>query len=150
MTPQAILLTDVERLGERGDVIDVSAGYLRNFLVPRGLAQTATKGAIEAARRRMEAETRAKLDAETRSQEYAVLLSKTVLTIPKKTGDDGRLYGSVTAQDIVDAVRDARGIRLDKRKVHLAEPIKQIGTAMVEVEVADGVRATIKTMVVES
>jgi len=150
MTPQAILLTDVEQLGERGDVIDVSAGYLRNFLVPRGLAQTATKGAIEAARRRMEAETRAKLDAETRSQEYAVLLSKTVLTIPKKTGDDGRLYGSVTAQDIVDAVRDARGIRLDKRKVHLAEPIKQIGTAMVEVEVADGVRATIKTMVVES
>ena len=72
-----------------------------------------------------------------------------MLTITHQAGDDGRLFGSVTTQDIVDAIREARGIKLDKRKVHLDEPIKTVGTRMVVVEIADGVTATIKTMVVE-
>ena len=71
-----------------------------------------------------------------------------MLTITQQAGDDGRLFGSVTTQDIADAVRDARGIKLDKRKVHLEEPIRNVGTYMVVVEVADGVTSTIKTMVV--
>lgn len=147
--PQAILLQDVEDLGERGAVIDVSKGYLRNFLVPRKLAQPATPGAIEAARTRMEAQERAREEAAARAQENAALLGRTVLTIPQQAGDDGRLFGSVTAQDVADAIRDARGIRVDKRKVRLPEPIKAIGTHMVEVEVADGAIAAVKTMVVE-
>ena len=85
----------------------------------------------------------------SRAQEYADLLSRTVLTIPQQAGEDGRLFGSVTNQDIADAIREARDIRVDKRKVHLEDPIKQVGTYMVVVEVADGVTATIKTMVVE-
>ena len=72
-----------------------------------------------------------------------------MLTITHQAGDDGRLFGSVTSQDIVDAIREARGITIDKRKVHLDEPIKTVGTRMVVVEVADDVTATIKTMVVE-
>jgi len=145
---QAILLQDVDNLGDRGTVIDVSPGYLRNYLVPRKLAQPATKGALEEAQRRMQAAERAKEDAEERAQENAALLTKTVLTITQQAGEDGRLFGSVTAQDIVDAVRDARGIRIDRRKVHLDEPIRNVGTHMVVVEVADGVTATVKTMVV--
>ena len=96
----------------------------------------------------MQAAERAKEDAEERAQENAALLTKTVLTITQQAGEDGRLFGSVTAQDIVDAVRDARGIRIDRRKVHLDEPIRNVGTHMVVVEVADGVTATVKTMVV--
>jgi large subunit ribosomal protein L9 len=146
--PQAILLQDVESLGERGTVVDVSAGYLRNYLLPRKLAETATDSSIKAARRRQEDAERAVREAEERSRESAAVLGRTVLTIPQQAGDDGRLFGSVTTQDIADAIRDARGIRVDRRKIHLEEPIKNIGTYMVVVEVAEGVTAAIKTMVV--
>src|SRR4051794_32848654 len=148
--PQAILLQDVEDLGGKGAVVDVSKGYLRNYLVPRKLAAPATTGALQAAQERMEREDREKREAVERAGENAELLNKTVLTIASKAGADGRLFGSVTAQDIVDAVRDARGIRVDKRKVQLDEPLKTTGTHMVTVEVADGLTATIKTMVVDS
>ena len=145
---QAILLQDVESLGERGDVIDVSPGYLRNYLLPRKLAESATPGSIQAAAQQRERAEQAQRDAEQRSQENASLLSRTVLTIPQQAGDDGRLFGSVTTQDIADAIRDARGIRVDRRKIHLEEPIRHTGTYMVVVEVVDEVTATVKTMVV--
>ncbi len=147
--PEAILLQDVEALGEKGAVVDVSKGYLRNFLIPRKLAQPATKGALAEAQTRMERADREAREAVERAQENANLLNKTVLTIEQQAGDDGRLFGSVTNQDIADAIKDARGIKIDKRKVHLEDPIKNVGTHMVEVEVADGVTATVKTMVVE-
>ena len=147
--PEAILLQDVESLGERGTVVDVSKGYLRNYLIPRKLAAPATKGAVEAAKFRQAAAEKALADAEARAQESAALLNTTVLTIPHQAGEDGRLFGSVTAQDISDAIRDARGIKIDKRKVHLEDPIKSVGTHMVVVEVSEGVMATVKTMVVE-
>jgi large subunit ribosomal protein L9 len=145
---QAILLQDVESLGERGTVIDVSAGYLRNYLIPRKLAEPATTASIAAAAKRREATERAVREAEERSQENANLLGRTVLTIPQQAGDDGRLFGSVTPQDIADAIRDARGIRIDRRKIHLEDPIRHTGTYMVVVEIADGVTAAVKTMVV--
>jgi large subunit ribosomal protein L9 len=144
---QAILLKDVDTLGERGDVIDVSPGYLRNFLVPRKLAQAATPASIADAERRREVAERAVADAAAKAEETAVLLRKTVLTISHQAGDDGRLFGSVTSQEIVDAIRQARGVRLDKRRVQLEEPIRTTGTHMVSVEVSDGVTAEIKTIV---
>ena len=144
---QAILLQSVEALGERGEVVDVSPGYLRNFLVPRKLAQPATAASIAEARRREEAAERALRDQEERAEETAGLLRKTVLTISHQAGDDGRLFGSVTAQEIADAVRQARGVKLDRRRVQLSEPIKTTGTHMVTVEVADGVTADVKTIV---
>ena len=147
--PQAILLQDIETLGERGTVVDVSKGYLRNFLIPRKLAEPATRGSIAAAQRRQETADRAAAEATQRAEESAELLNRTVLTIAHQAGDDGRLFGSVTSQDIVDAIRDARGIKLDKRKVLLDEPIKTVGTRMVIVEVAENITANVKTMVVE-
>jgi len=146
--PQAILLEDVESLGERGAVVDVSSGYLRNFLVPRKLAETATKSSIEAAARRRAAAEKEAREAADRARDSAELLGRTVLTIPQQAGDDGRLFGSVTTQDIADAIREARGITVDRRKIQLEDPIKNIGTYMVAVEISDGVTASIKTMVV--
>jgi large subunit ribosomal protein L9 len=99
---QAILLQAVETLGDRGEVVDVSPGYLRNYLVPRRLAQPATPGAIAEAQRRMAAAEHAAQEAADRAEENAALLTKTVLTIPQQAGEDGRLFGSVTAQDIVE------------------------------------------------
>jgi large subunit ribosomal protein L9 len=146
--PDAILLEDVEALGERGAVVDVSKGYLRNYLIPRKLAQPATKGAIDALRERDEAAARAERSAVEKAEENANLLSRTVLTIPQQAGADGRLFGSVTAQDIATAIREARGLRVDRRNVHMPEPIRHVGTYMVVVEVVENVTATIKTMVV--
>ncbi len=147
--PQAILLQDVEQLGTKGVVVDVSKGYLRNFLIPRKLAEPATRGSVKAAEQRQAAAERAVAEATTKAQENAAILNKTVLTISHQAGEDGRLFGSVTAQDIADAIKDARGLTIDKRKVHLDEPIKTIGTHMVTVEIGDGVTADVKTMVVE-
>ena len=144
---QAILLQEVESLGEKGDVVDVSPGYLRNYLVPRKLAQPATTASVAEAQRRREAAERALREASEKADENAALLSKTVLTITHPAGDDGRLFGSVTAQEIVDAIRQARGLRLDRRRVKLDEPIRHTGSHMVTVEVHDGVTATVKTIV---
>jgi large subunit ribosomal protein L9 len=146
--PEAILLEDVEQLGEQGSVVEVSKGYLRNYLVPRKLAQPATKGSLQAVKDRQEAAERAERNAIERAEENVNLLNRTVLTIPQQAGADGKLFGSVTAQDIATAIREARGLAIDKRNVHMPEPIKNVGTYMVVVEVVENVTATIKTMVV--
>jgi large subunit ribosomal protein L9 len=146
--PEAILLKDVDTLGEQGAVVDVSKGYLRNFLIPRKLAQPATKGAIEVVRQRQEAVERAEREYVEKAKENVALLNKTVITITQQAGADDRLFGSVTAQDIAAAIREARGLRVEKQNVHLPEPIKNVGTYMVVVEVVEGETATVKTMVV--
>jgi large subunit ribosomal protein L9 len=147
--PQAILLQDVENVGERGAVVDVSKGYLRNFLIPRKLAEPATKGAIQAASRRQEAAERAAAAATQTARANAELLNRTVLTISHQAGEDGRLFGSVTAQDLADAIKEARGIDIDRRHIRLEEPIRTVGTRMVEVEISSGVIASVKTIVSE-
>ncbi|MBS1892504.1 MAG: 50S ribosomal protein L9 [Actinobacteria bacterium] len=147
---QAILLADVENLGERGTAVDVAPGYLRNYLMPRKLAQPATPGALEEAQRRMEAAERAAQARVAREAEAAGLLSKTVLTIHERAGEDGHLFGSVGPQQIVDALREARDLRIDKRKVMLDQPIRQIGTFMVEIDLGDGNIAAVKTIISES
>ena len=146
---QAILLADVESLGERGEAVDVSPGYLRNFLIPRKLAQPATPGALEEAQRRREAADKAIAARDAREAEAAGLLSKTVLTIHERAGEDGHLFGSVGPQQIVDALRDARDLRIDKRKVMLEQPLRQIGTFMVEIDLGDGNVAAVKTIISE-
>jgi large subunit ribosomal protein L9 len=135
---QAILLKDVDGLGEAGSVVDVSAGYLRNYLAPRKLAHSATPASIAAAQRQQEAAEQAQRQQQEKLSETASLLSKTVLTIPHQAGEDGRLFGSVTAKEIVDAIKQARGLRIDRRDVRLEAPIRELGTHMVEIEV--GVR----------
>ena len=146
---QAILLKDVESLGSVGDAVDVSSGYLRNYLVPRRLAQPATKGALEDAERRREAAEKAEREQTERAAETAALLSKTVLTISHRAGEDGKLFGSVTSKEIADAIRDARGLKVDRKRIKLDDPIREVGTYMVEVEMGGGETASIKTIVAE-
>jgi large subunit ribosomal protein L9 len=146
---QAILLQDVESLGERGQAIDVAPGYLRNYLIPRKLAQPATPGALEEAQRRREAAERAEKARVERETQAAGLLSKTVLTIHQRAGEDGKLFGSVGPKEIVDALREARDLRMDKRQIRLEHPLREVGTFMVEIELADGTVAAVKTIISE-
>jgi large subunit ribosomal protein L9 len=146
---QAILLQDVESLGERGHVVDVAPGYLRNYLVPRKLAQPATAGALEEAKRRMEAAERAQQARAERESQAAGLLSKTVLTIHQRAGEDGKLFGSVGPKEIVDALREARDLRIDKKQVALEQPLRELGTFMVEIQLKDGTTASVKTIISE-
>ena len=115
---QVILKGDVEKIGQRGDIVDVSRGYVRNFLVPRNLA------------------------------EVAETLNKSVITIEARTGEDERLFGSVTAANIADAIEQARGVHLDRRRIRLEEPIKALGTHQVPVQVHGDVEASVKVIVV--
>jgi large subunit ribosomal protein L9 len=147
---QAILLAEVEGLGEPGDAIDVSPGYLRNYLVPRKLAQPATAASLEEARRRAERASEAERQAAERAGETAALLSKTVLTISHRAGEDGKLFGSVTANEIAEAIQAARGIKVDRKKIQLPEPIRETGTYMVDVDLPGEHKATLKTIVAEA
>lgn len=148
--PEAILLKDVDGVGTRGAVVDVSKGYLRNFLIPRKLAAPATKGLLREAERNQDAYNKATATRIAAAQEQAEQLNKTVLTIAQQAGEDGRLFGSVTNQDIAEAIKEARGIDVDRRKINLDDPIKNVGTYQVELEVAEGVTASVKVMVSEA
>jgi len=146
---QAILLKDVPDLGEAGDAVDVSSGYLRNYLQPRKLALPATQRSLEEAQRRREAAERAAQEAADRAEQTAALLAKTVLTIQHRAGEDGKLYGSVTTKEIADAIGEARGLRIDRKKIRLEDPIREVGTYMIDVELSGGSTARIKTIVAE-
>ncbi|RJQ46985.1 MAG: 50S ribosomal protein L9 [Gaiellales bacterium] len=142
-----ILLQDVDQLGEKGQVVSVSDGYVRNFLLPRKLVEMASPARIEEVRRRQEAEgARLERQAE-RAEEIAEMLTKTVVTINVNAGEDGKLFGSVTAADISREIQRARDVKIDKKKIALEEPIKEIGDYMVEMEVHTGVKATAKVIV---
>ena len=145
---QVILKQDVDKIGRRGDIIDASRGYVRNFLVPRGLAEMATPGKLEEVRREMEeAEERDRRMAE-RASEVAAILNKSVITIEARTGEDERLFGSVTAANIASAIEKARDVRIDRRRIKLDEPIKALGTHQVPVQVHGDVEASVKVIVV--
>jgi len=145
---QAILLQDVDNLGRKGDVINVSNGYLRNFLAPRQLAEQATNARVEEVRRLEERRRQHEAHSDDQARELANILNRTVLTIKARAGVDDRLYGSVTSSDIADAIWKARRIRIDRRKVHLEEAIKSLGSFKVGLTVYGDVRAVLKVMVV--
>jgi len=144
---EIILLQDVEKLGLRGDVVDVARGYARNYLLPRRLAETATPAKV-AELRRVETE-RAKHEARTAEQahEIAELLGKTVLRFEVKAGPTGSLFGSVTPTDLADEIWRARKVRVDRRKIAI-DPIKRIGRYTVPIELFQDVEVEVKTLVV--
>jgi large subunit ribosomal protein L9 len=129
---RVVLRSDVQGVGKKGDLVDVADGYARNFLVPRGLAMKATKG-VEAQAGAMR-RSRDVRDAADRSaaEEIAKELVPRVINVSAKAGAEGRLFGSVTATDVVDAVQAQTGVELDRRMLHLDEPIKSLGTHTVQ------------------
>src|SRR3954452_22243087 len=148
--PEAILLKDVDGIGARKGGVDVANDYLRNFLLTRKLAYPSSKSVQREAERTQDAYNKAAAGRLAQAQEHAEQLNKTVLTISQQAGEDGRLFGSVTTQDIADEIKAARGIEVDRRKIHLDDPIKNVGTHQVVLEVGEGVTATVKVMVSEA
>src|SRR5262245_8886314 len=144
---QVILLKDVEKVGLRGDVVDVARGYARNYLLPRKLAENATPARV-AEIQRVDAE-RAKHEARTaeQAQEIADLLGKTVLRFEVKAGPTGSLFGSVTPSDIADEIWRTRKVRVDRRKIAV-DPLKRIGRYTIPIELFQDVVAEVKTLVV--
>jgi large subunit ribosomal protein L9 len=144
-----VLREDVESLGKKGDLLEVADGYARNFLVPRGLAMQATKGVVaqsEAMRRSRDAkETR---DREA-SQQIAAQLGSRTIEVKARAGAGGKLFGSVTAADVADAVLAQTGVELDRRKVVLDEPIRELGEAEVQVRLPAEVVVAVAVSVVE-
>jgi large subunit ribosomal protein L9 len=144
---QIILLKDVEKVGLRGDVVDVARGYARNYLLPRRLAEVATPARVRELER-VEAQ-RAVHEARSADQarEIAEVLGKTVLRFEVKSGPTGSLFGSVTASDIADEIWRTRKVRVDRRKV-ATDPIKRIGRFTIPIVVFDDVEVEVKTLVV--
>jgi large subunit ribosomal protein L9 len=145
---EVILLQDVDKLGLRGDVVSVSRGYMRNFLQPRRLAEEATTARVAELERR-EAE-RARHEARTgeQAEQIAETLRKTVLRFEVNAGPRGTLFGSVTATDVADEIWRTRKIRVDRRKIDLADPIKRIGRYELPIAVFEDMRVDVKTLVV--
>ncbi len=145
---QVILLSDVEKVGLRGEVVDVARGYARNFLLPRRLAQEATPGRVAELRKRDELRGRQEARSSEQAAEISEVLGKTVLSFDVKSGPTGSLFGSVTPTDIADEIWRTRKIRVDRRKIGLDEPIKRIGRYSVPITVFEGVEVEVKTLVV--
>ncbi|WP_217914088.1 50S ribosomal protein L9 [Miltoncostaea marina] len=144
---QAILLSEVEGLGEAGAVVSVARGYMRNYLLPRGLAEEATPARIAEVRRREEQRRQAELKAVEQSKELADLLGRTILTLKAKAGDDGRLFGSITSADVAQAIKEARGVDVDRRHITVEPPIRALGTYQVPVDLGPGLATEVKTIV---
>ncbi len=143
-----ILREDVEKLGDSGDIVEVKAGYGRNYLIPQGKAMMATDGALKRVERMKEqAERRAELTIE-KAQDMAERLETTSVTIPVAVGEDERIHGSVTSQDIADALAE-RDINIDKRKITLDQDIKTLGEYTATISLISEIKAQIKVWVVK-
>jgi len=145
---EVILLQDVEKVGLRGDVVDVARGYARNFLIPRRLAQAATPALLAELSKRDSVRARHEAKTVEQAQEIARTLEQAELRFDVKAGPTGALFGSVTATDLADELWRTRKVRIDRRKIELAEPIKRIGRYAVPVDVFQDVRVEVTTLVV--
>ncbi|MCG3111227.1 MAG: 50S ribosomal protein L9 [Candidatus Manganitrophus sp. SA1] len=146
---KVILREDVDKLGRMGDLVNVADGYARNFLLPRNMAALATTKNIKS----LEHEKRVIADRVKKekmaAEEEAKKISAVSVSIPVQVGEEGKLFGSVTSKDIADAIA-AQGFEIDKRRIQLEKPIKEIGTFMVPVKVHHDVTAQVKVEVIKS
>jgi large subunit ribosomal protein L9 len=123
-----VLRADVDGVGKKGDVLDVSDGHARNYLVPHGLAMKASAGAIAQAATMRRSRDVKDASARAAAEEIATTLVPKIIQIKARAGAAGKLFGSVTAQDVAEAVQAQTGVELDRRKIHVDEPIREIGT----------------------
>ena len=124
---KVILLTDVKDLGKKDQIVNVSDGYGKNYLIPRKLARVATEGAVNDAKDKARAKSEKLARMKKLAQDAADRLSGNTVTVRVKVGDSGKLFGAVSAQDIADALKNQKEIDIDRKKLEIREPIKQIG-----------------------
>ena len=145
---EVLLLKDVEELGEAGQIKKVADGYARNYLVPRGLAVCATPGAIKQAEKQRNAASRRQAKELSEAQALAQLLDGVSVTFEARAGEADRLYGSITNVNIAEALEEKVGQEVDRRKITLEEPLKELGTHAVTIRLAPGAEAKV-TVVIE-
>lgn len=144
---QVILTQDVKGQGKKGDVVNVSDGYARNFLIAKGLGIEATKSNMNDLKGKKEsAEYKIKTDTEE-AKKLAETLKTITVTLTAKAGDNGKLFGSITSKDVADALTEQHHIKLDKKKFHLPDGIKTLGTTEVTVKLYTGISGTLKVNV---
>jgi large subunit ribosomal protein L9 len=145
---KVLLRSDINGVGRRGDIVDVKSGYARNFLLPSGAALKASDTIeLQAASMRKARDIR---DAKSReaAETQRSLIEKQTISMAARAGSNGRLFGSVTEADVVNAIRTATGISLDRHSIHMAEHLKEVGVATVSATLYDGVVATVNVEVV--
>ncbi len=142
-----ILKKNFDQLGYTGEIVDVKDGYAMNFLIPRDIAYTATKGNIRALEEEKVQKARKEAKALEGARTFAEELSKVSITIPVKVGEEDKIFGAVTSQMIADALKE-KGYEIDKKKIEIKEPIKALGIYEVKVKVHHAVESTVKTWVV--
>jgi len=145
---KVILQRPVDKLGVPGDVVNVADGYARNYLIPRGLAAPASKGAVLHRTRLREAHDKRIQQALGEARATADRLAATPLRIPARAGEDGRLFGSITVADVAAALERTAGMAIDRKRIHLPEPIRSIGTHDVAVHLHPDVNASVTVEVV--
>ena len=143
---KVILRDHVTNLGERGEIVNVARGYARNYLVPKGLAFEATPGNIRTIELQKKVWEAREVKVVEEAQEFAARLSAVELSVTKKAGESETLYGSVTNAEIAELL-SAKGIEIDRRKIHLEEPIKSLGEFTIPVKIHPKVTAEIKLKV---
>jgi large subunit ribosomal protein L9 len=146
---KVILLQDVEGLGKAGDLKEVANGYARNYLLPRQLAAGATPGLIANRAQRIVAEQRKLEKLAEQNKLQAERLGQVTLTFKARVGSQGRLYGSITSQDIAAALREVEHITIDRRSIDMSEPIRTTGSFTVPVRVASGIEPKLTVNVVD-
>lgn len=144
---QVLLLVDVKGYGKKGEVVNASDGYARNYLFPRSLAKEVTPAVLKAIEQEQEAKDRRRAREEQEAAELGTKISKTTVTLTAKAGEGGRLFGSITSKDIAKALADKK-IRVDRRKIELKEPIRSLGFTPVPVRIYQDTVVTLQVEVV--
>jgi large subunit ribosomal protein L9 len=145
---KVIFLQDVRGKGKKGEVKNVSEGYARNFLFPKNLASEATAGAMAALQGQQKSEEKKQQAQLEEAEALKAKLAEMTITIKTKTGEGGRVFGSVTSKQIADGLKE-QGIKIDKRKIELADPIKSLGYTNVPIKIHSQVTGTVKVHVTE-
>ncbi len=146
---KVLLEQDVKGTGKKGEVINVSDGYARNFLLPRKLATPADVQAVNAASIQKSAAAHRKFQAGVQARDLAKQLEGAQVTVRAKVGENGRLFGTVTGREIAAALKEQTGIEIDKKKITLAEPIRALGETAVRVSLFENTFANLKVVVVK-
>ncbi len=145
---KVVLRQDIESLGELDNLVSVSDGYARNYLLPRKLAVAATPPELAAVEKRKGKSEALRAAKRAEHEAVAAKLNSLEISISADAGEEGKLFGSVTAQDIAAAIKDSAGIELDKKKIELAEPLKIVGEYSVPVKIYKDIASTVKIKVV--
>lgn len=146
---KVILLQDVKSVGRKNELVDVAEGYARNFLIPRGLAVEANAANLKQYEQRKKREAAKKAREEAEAREAAAQLEKQPIVIKVKAGEGGRLFGSVTSSDIAEQIEKQVGIKVDRRRIDLNEPLKTVGTHKVTIRLYPGVQAELQVNLTE-